>query len=168
MTDQQKEFLHLCVVEQQSVKAIAETLGVPKPLLTEWYDALKEERLKIAAVRTLWGRKKIETPFPEFYAWYSSNERKCFYCGITEREIKELIDGGRLATKRLATRGRKLELDRKQADLVYSELENIVLSCYWCNNAKTDTFTAEEFLQVGQAFRSIWENRLNHGNRQRN
>ena len=79
---------------------------------------------------------------------------------ITEQEIKELLNSGRLVTKRIATKGRKLELDRKNPNLFYDDFENIVFACYWCNNAKTDTFTDEEFKKVGQVFKEIWRTRL--------
>jgi transposase len=160
ISEQQKEFLNLCVVEQLSYKTIAEKLGVPNSTLTIWYEELKEERLAIATIRTLWTRKKIKMAFSDFYKWYQSRERKCTYCEITEAEIKELIDTGRLTTKRLTTRGRKLELERKQSELEYDNFENLAFACYWCNNAKTDTFSEEEFLKVGSVFKEIWKQRL--------
>lgn len=160
VTEQQKEFLHLCIVEQTDYKTIAEKLNIPKSTLTSWYEELKEERENIAGIRNLWTRKKIQMPFRDFYKWYLSNERKCFYCKITEDQIKQLLDSGRLTTKRISTRGKKLELDRKEPNLLYDNFENIVFACYWCNNAKTDTFTDEEFKKVGEVFKEIWKNRL--------
>ncbi|WP_143961328.1 hypothetical protein [Litoribacter populi] len=160
MTQQQKEFLRLCIIEQQKYDEISKTLGVEKSTLSKWYEELKEERLKIAAIRTLWKRKKFIMPFSEFYTKFMSKERKCFYCEITESEINELIESGRLTTKRLATRGRKLELDRKEPNLEYDNFENLVFACYWCNNAKTDTFTDEEFLEIGNKIKEIWKRRL--------
>ena len=160
MTAQQKDFLQLCVVEQINYKTIAQRLDVPGSTLTVWYEELKEERLKIAEIRSLWRRKKIKMPFGDFYKWYLSHEKKCFYCDITEQLLKQLLDSGRLTTKRIATRGKKLELDRKQPDLEYDNFENLVFACYWCNNAKTDTFTEEEFIKVGQVFKTIWKRRL--------
>jgi hypothetical protein len=59
------------------------------------------------------------------------------------------------------TRGRTLEIDRKIADESYSNIANLTYSCYWCNNAKTDTFTEEEFKIIGQAIGSVWKQRLN-------
>ncbi len=41
--------------------------------------------------------------------------------------------------------------------LPYDQLNNVVLACYWCNNAKTDTFTYEEFKEVGKVFANIWK-----------
>jgi hypothetical protein len=63
--------------------------------------------------------------------------------------------------KRFPQRGKSLEIDRKQAELPYSNIQNLVLACYWCNNAKTDTFTEQEFQQLGQVIKRIWVNRLN-------
>jgi hypothetical protein len=160
MTDQQKEFLQLCLVEQKAYKEIALELNVPQSTLTTWYEELKEDRIKIAGIRTIWTSKKMQMPFNDFYKWYLSHERKCFYCDITELEIKELLESDRLYTKRISKRGKKLELDRKEPDLVYNNFDNIVFACYWCNNAKTDTFTEHEFLKVGQVFKEIWKSRF--------
>jgi len=113
-----------------------------------------------ARLKSLWRRKKMTVPFSDFQKWYISVDKKCCYCGITEDKIKSLLDSERLKTKRILTRGRKLELDRKNPELAYDNLDNIVLSCYWCNNAKTDTFTHNEFLTVGKVFASIWEQRI--------
>ncbi|KEO71664.1 hypothetical protein [Anditalea andensis] len=160
MTENQIEFLRLHIIEQENYENIAEMLAVDRSTLSAWYEELKEERLAIAAIRNLWGRKKIKMEFSDFYKWYNSQDRNCLYCEITENEIKELIDTGRLQTKRLATRGKKLELDRKQPDLEYDDFNNLALACYWCNNAKTDTFSEEEFFKVGKVFKDIWKQRL--------
>ena len=117
------------------------------------------EKDKIAEIRNLWRRKKISVPFNDFYNWYLSQEKKCFYCEITTQKIKKLLETGKLKTKRIKTRGKKLELDRKNPNLSYNNFNNLVFSCYWCNNAKTDTFTSKEFKEVGQVFKKIWSKR---------
>ncbi|MDR2476783.1 MAG: hypothetical protein LBD18_03240 [Treponema sp.] len=104
--------------------------------------------------------EKITLPFEEFYAWYEQQEQKCCYCGITEAEIARLIASGKLINKRLPQRGRRLELDRKNSSKGYNDFDNLALACYWCNNAKTDTFTHEEFKKIGQGFKQIWQDRL--------
>jgi len=38
------------------------------------------------------------------------------------------------------------------------------MSCYWCNNAKTDEFTAEEFAVIGKAIAMVWHDRLRESN----
>ncbi len=85
-------------------------------------------------------------------------DKKCEYCKITENEINQLWEMDDNLTKR--NRGRKLGLDRKQPNLACEDLNNIVYVRYWCNNAKTDTFTHEEFLEVGKTISKIWKQRL--------
>jgi hypothetical protein len=121
---------------------------------------------RIQRIKRLYNSKKpeIEKPWPsfeEFLEWYEKQPQKCCYCGISEPELARLIDSGRLYSKRLPTRGRHLELERKIPDLPYDKFDNLTLACYWCNNAKTDTFTADEFKKVGDVFRQIWQYRLN-------
>ncbi len=160
MTDQQQEFLRLYIICQLDYKTVSEQLNVPRTTLAKWYDELKTEREKIAKVRTVWTKKKFTPVFEDFYTWYLSRDRKCEYCDITEDEIKTLLESDRLHTKRIDTRGKKLEYDRKIPELPYGQIDNVVLCCYWCNNAKTDTFTHEEFKEVGKAFTTIWRKRL--------
>ena len=121
-------------------------------------DAEHETRIK-----ELWQRRKyageIKASFAKFRDWYIKQPQKCCYCGITEPEIEELITEGELTTKRLATRGWHLEIERKAPNEKYDNFSNLALACYWCNNAKTDTFTEEEFKQVGNIFAKIWQTR---------
>jgi len=43
----------------------------------------------------------------------------------------------------------------------YDELQNIVWCCYWCNNAKSNFFTKDEFApiakEIGKAIKKIIE-----------
>ena len=78
------------------------------------------------------------------------NNFNCEYCGIEENELYFL------ETKRLG-RGARLEYDRLE-DTDYN-LDNIVLACYWCNNAKTDTFTVEEFKEIARGINAVWRSR---------
>lgn len=85
-------------------------------------------------------------------------EKHCKYCNITMDEINDLADKRQIRKKNL--RGWKLEIDRLNSNLEYKP-DNCVMACYWCNNAKTDEFTAEEFMEVGNAIRKIWDKRKN-------
>jgi hypothetical protein len=40
-----------------------------------------------------------------------------------------------------------IEIHRKNSNKEYTK-DNCVISCYWCNNAKTDGFTYEEVGEV--------------------
>lgn len=160
MTDPQREFLRRHLIEQESYQTIISQMGVTRSELSGWYEELKTERMAIAKIRLLWIRKKVEIEFADFHSWYTAQERKCFYCDITEAEIKQLLDAGLLTTKRIDKRGKNLELDCRRPEAAYDDLDNLTLACYWCNNAKTDTFTAPEFVEVGQVFAKIWQQRL--------
>lgn len=84
---------------------------------------------------------------------YKRDGSKCHYCGIDEGEFIG-IWGGFYRNKR----GKKLEIERKDNEKEYS-LENCVLACAVCNNAKSDKFTYKEFKKVGKVIRQIWNER---------
>lgn len=83
--------------------------------------------------------------------------KNCFYCGIAEDDIEKLGDIKKLNKKSL--RGWSLEIERLNSNLEYTS-QNCTLACYWCNNAKTDEFTPEEFKPIGKEIRKIWEDRI--------
>ena len=86
-------------------------------------------------------------------------EQKCEYCHITRKQIDDLIDKRKLYKKHI-TRGWSLEIDRKEPNLEYTK-KNCVMCCYWCNNAKTDEFSYDEFKIIGNEIKKIWHDRLN-------
>ncbi len=85
------------------------------------------------------------------------NQNQCYYCGLTIKEAEDLADNKKLFKKNL--RGWTLEIDRRNSNYEYSRL-NCVMACYWCNNAKTDEFTAEEFEPIGKLIGHTLKNRL--------
>lgn len=95
------------------------------------------------------------------FQWWETIPKVCYYCSLPENALEELHNQPGHINKRFPQRGKSLEIDRKQSNLPYSVIQNLVLACYWCNNAKTDTFTEQEFLQLGEVMKKIWENRLN-------
>ncbi len=87
--------------------------------------------------------------YEDFRDWYDNKTKFCFYCGLTEEETQELIHRGLLTSKRFPNEGKTsqgvnrgywLEVDRRIPTGVYSR-ENCELSCYFCNNDKSDVFT---------------------------
>jgi len=100
----------------------------------------------------------IVFPYEEFKGFITSRN-ECEYCHITVEKIHALIDG-QLLNKKKDTRGWSLEIDRKKPNYEYTK-ENCVWCCYWCNNAKTDEFSYDEFKKIGVVIKSIWDGRLN-------
>lgn len=96
-------------------------------------------------------------PFEDFKDFIKS-KNDCEYCHITEDKIKVLIDAHQL-NKKKDTRGWSLEIDRKKPNYEYTK-ENCVWCCYWCNNAKTDEFSYDEYKKIGRVIESIWNDRM--------
>ncbi|MGB5792226.1 MAG: hypothetical protein WBG68_05145, partial [Poseidonibacter sp.] len=115
---------------------------------TEIFEKLKENYIK---------RFNFIFPIKDFKEM--NNKNNCEYCGITLDQINKLGENSKLHNKRSDTRGYSLELDRKHPNLEYSK-NNCCMSCYWCNNAKTDEFTFEEFKYVALGINNIWNERL--------
>lgn len=87
----------------------------------------------------------------DFIKWYVEKEKKCCYCGCTEEEIKKFYNKN--FSKRKDKRGKNLEIERL-LDKEYSQM-NCDLVCYWCNNAKSDVFTPEQFSEIGRSIGKI-------------
>lgn len=104
----------------------------------------------------------VENEFPKLFPITEFNKmlksEECFYCGITKIQIEEL--GGEHLLSKKTLRGWNLEIDRKTANYEYTS-NNCVMSCYWCNNAKTDEFNAEEFKPIGMLIGETLRKRLN-------
>ena len=101
-----------------------------------------------------------------FIAWYLSqlkvNDCKCHYCKTSILDIRRLLNndliGGR-SVKGNGLRGPNFEVDRKNPFGKYEE-SNCVLSCYYCNNDKSNTFDYETYLNIigpvkGQAWKVL-------------
>ncbi len=160
MTPEQRNFLELAIIEQFSYARIVDMTGLTREQLTKWWDELRLEREKLAKIRVLWRKKFKHVGFYDFEQWYDNAKKECHYCGITENKINILLENNRINTKRLKTRGRRLEIERLNSNEPYDNLENLVYSCYWCNNAKSDEFSEKEFKKIGGLIKKIWENRL--------
>lgn len=86
-------------------------------------------------------------------------ELVCEYCELTESDFRQLIERGLVRTKRLSTRGSTFEFDCRDPEQGYTQ-NNVALCCYWCNNAKTDEYSTEEFKPVALALAAVWRQRL--------
>lgn len=117
----------------------------------------KELALQIEAFRQDYIYKTFFDKYPVEDFQKLIDTENCVYCGITIPKVIELANNQKLYKKNY--RGWTLEIDRKDSNLEYSP-DNCVMACYWCNNAKTDEFTHEEFLKVGKVIREIWQERL--------
>jgi len=119
----------------------------------------KEQKVSIDYLRDHYVHQTYNKVFPyEEFAEFVRAKWECEYCHITEEEIQALIDAQQLNAKK-DTRGLTLEIDRKKPNHEYT-MGNCVWCCYWCNNAKTDEFSYEEFKKIGEVIESIWKDRI--------
>lgn len=145
------------MIEGKSYDAVSEELGVHREELSKWWSILGDERERLHHWRTKWRNSLPQVDFWPFYEKMTSSNC-CYYCGITTAEIEQLFLRRLVHTKR--NRGRELEVDRMIAKEDYSNMDNLVLACYWCNNAKTDEFSAIEFRTIGTAIGQALRARL--------
>jgi hypothetical protein len=120
----------------------------------------KRERLDKKTGKVIHGFKN--TTFDDFLKWFEQSKFNdgCFYCGISNGQSFRLYETRKSKT-RGGKRGRRLELDRVDSELSYDTLNNIVWCCYWCNNAKSNFFSGQEFktiaIEIGKALNKILE-----------
>lgn len=98
-------------------------------------------------------------PFSEFESLFpvDSKQRTCHYCKISDYEVEQMRNSRKIFTKR--PRGYFMEVDRIEPNMEYSK-GNCVLACYWCNNAKSDEFSLDEFSEhIGPGIQSVWKER---------
>jgi hypothetical protein len=156
------EFLNLAVVEQKKYSEIEEIMKLDRKTISELWNRLTEKREEISDIRKIWVNKTSSIDcFWDFYDWYKNTIPKCHYCGITEKYISILLQKDQIKTKRITTRGKKLEIERILPNESYQNISNLVFCCYWCNNAKTDEFSESEFHPIGNHIAQIWKSRLN-------
>lgn len=100
-----------------------------------------------------------------FIDWYLHelyfHQCSCHYCGIKIYELRNLIERGIIRGRKVSNggiRGLNFEIDRKNPFDEYNE-RNCVLSCYYCNNDKSNTFDYEIYKEVlGPARGLAWNN----------
>lgn len=90
--------------------------------------------------------------------WKSMYKKSsCAYCGVKNDQIEQLRKKKKITSK--SGRGFNLEVDRMSPNLEYS-YDNCCMSCYWCNNAKTDEFLPNEFKEIARGINKTWNNRM--------
>ncbi len=129
-------------------------------------NAFKELKIK--------NKEKIKKDKKEYFEYYQKNvltfndfsifwsekkNRSCQYCGVSETQIDSL----NIKTKRFYSRGKTMEIDKINPFKEYIKC-NIILSCYWCNNAKTDEFDLDEFKCIAKGIHTVWKKRLKENN----
>jgi hypothetical protein len=92
--------------------------------------------------------------FNQFNQWFNqasdNNQHKCHYCNISILDIRRLINSGIINGRLVrggSLRGPNFEIDRMDPFGEYNQ-DNCVLSCYYCNNDKSNTFSYTTYKNV--------------------
>lgn len=157
---------------QENMKCIYSNISLKD--ISNLYKATEEDRKLTKNYRQRWRTKfsaEQRPSFGDFINAINSKDPQCAYCGINKSQISALDQIEYEKQKKLGiikepfgltkrpTR-KTLEIDRMIPVDDY-HIKNIVLACSWCNNAKTDTFTYEEFKNlIGPGIRKVWNIRL--------
>lgn len=92
-------------------------------------------------------RKELfEKPKP-FLEWYDKQKESCNYCGITQSELHTIVklrDGKLTLNKKTKRSKGTLEIEKLNANLGYT-FKNCVLSCPFCNNAKSNLISEDDW-----------------------
>lgn len=130
-------------------------------LIDNIYYALKKIDVFLIPLKEAWRKRYFKEVYIDQFSGEAYikliNADVCEYCEMPIVKLRQLIDSGKIYKKN--ERGWNLEIDRKNPNQEYSD-DNCVAACYWCNNAKTDEFTAEEFKPIGLAIGEALKARL--------
>lgn len=118
--------------------------GNPTHQTRSWWRVKRENRLRFGK----------EITKEEFEHWYADQVLRCFYCGITQEEIKNdpLRKGHYHQGKGMQID--RLTIDRKDNNLGYIP-ENMVFCCFLCNRMKGDIFSDKEATILGETIALI-------------
>lgn len=122
-------------------------------------DAIRDAKVRYRSLKSRI-KQKGGFEFKEFYKWYKKQEKSCYYCGTTEKVLKELFpkqdkDKQQITDKTQSAKTHKIEskkksftgtlhIDKKDPNKGYNA-DNCVFACALCNNAKSDMINAENF-----------------------
>lgn len=143
MSPEEKTFIELYSFQQKKYSEIEQKMNITRKEVQVLYDHLNAAGIiqQIQSVRNKFTEKRKENfrDFKEFYNWFTSQEKKCGYCGISQSELdvifkEEMILPLNDAQKRSSG---TLEIERKDSSDDYKKT-NIILTCPLCNNAKSN------------------------------
>lgn len=138
-----------------------------KQELKKIYQAKKEKKGKSSDGEIITSQQGFKsTTWEQFEAWFKQEEfdKGCHYCGTKNEESLRLYNLRPHAT-RGGKRGKRLEIDRREPARDYDETDNLVWACYWCNNAKSNFFSEEEFKPIAFVIGEVLNSIINKSNK---
>lgn len=101
-------------------------------------------------------REKGFGNFSNFIKWYLTKDFKCCYCGVAETDLTKYFNDELFLKYNIGRqRGRCLEIEVVRNYNNYSS-DDCELSCYICNNAKSDFLSAKSFKPIAKGINEFW------------
>jgi len=127
---------------------LAEELFVNVETIKKLNQKLHKEISKIQKIYERFDENRqvgFDKNFNKFYNWYITQKKKqnncCYYCKISENDLKELFDKGILKSKKFTA---TFHIERLDSEKNYIA-DNMVFACSLCNNAKSDMISENDF-----------------------
>jgi hypothetical protein len=152
-------FFEKLFINAELADDICQDLNITRKEYSEYVKQLDIKRQSeiqvIRRVRSLYHNKKDLKgfrfqSFNSFYKWYKTQYQtqngKCYYCKTDEKVIATLFEK-KFQKRKRTTRGKHLEIERRDSTDNFYNSENCVLACYFCNNDKSDIFDEHEYLE---------------------
>lgn len=92
-------------------------------------------------------RKELFKNPEKFIEWYDKQGESCNYCGISQSKLHGIVElrNGKLTLNQKTKRSKgTLEIEKLNPNLGYT-YDNSVLSCPFCNNAKSNLISEEDW-----------------------
>ena len=142
----QKKIIISYSFERKKYADIEAELDIKRSKTQELYTVCKSEIEKIQKIRNKFTgqrRSDFKEVFENFYEWYIKEVdggAKCSYCGISQEELYEIFKGKKALPLNDAIKRSSgtLEIERKDSASNSYGVDNIILACPLCNNAKSN------------------------------
>ncbi len=153
MSLEEKTFLELYSFQQKKYSEIEQEMNITRKEVQILYDHLSAAGIiqQIQSVRNKFTGKRKDnfSGFEEFYEWFTSQEKKCYYCGISQSELDDIFKEEMILPLNDAQKRSSgtLEIERKDCTGEYKKT-NIILACPLCNNAKSNLINEANWRKI--------------------
>lgn len=92
-------------------------------------------------------RKELFANPEQLIQWYDNSKESCHYCGITQSELHLIVEKrlGNMTLNQKTKRSKgTLEIEKLNPNEAYT-FENAVICCPFCNNAKSNLISADDW-----------------------
>jgi len=151
-------------IDKSTINTIAQTVQTFEDMTPDLYQSFEDKHnAKIQSIKALYTEERAKgfKGIIAFYDWYMIHDTigRCCYCGVHKNDLGSYFDSeNNIQYASARQRGKSLEIERIVTSPTneYSP-ENCRLSCYICNNAKSDFISPKDFKPIAQGINVFWK-----------